>query len=65
MNYQQIMQQPDYESAARTYVVEKFGIPVAQTFAVLSSIVLRGIVAGKPELMLLAEIQAGYSLKPL
>lgn len=65
MNYQQIMQQPDYESAARTYVSEKFGTPVAQTFPILASILLRGIFAGKPESMVLAEILAGYSLKTL
>lgn len=65
MNYQQIMQQADYESAARTYVVEKFGTPVAQTFPILASIVLRGIFAGKPESMVLAEVLAGFSLKPL
>lgn len=65
MNYQQILQQLDHESAARTYVLEKFGTPVAQTFPILASIVLRGLFAGKPESMLLAEILAGYSLKPL
>lgn len=65
MKYQDIMQQTDYESAARTYVQEKFGLPVAQAFPILASIVLRGLIAGKPESMLLAEVLAGYSLKPL
>lgn len=65
MNYRQILQQLDYESAARTYVLGKFGTAVAQTFPILASLVLRGLFAGKPESMLLAEILAGYSLKPL
>lgn len=65
MNYQQIMQQSDYEAAARIYVEEQFGLPVSQVFPILSSIVIRGLFAGKPESMLLGEIQAGYSLKPL
>jgi hypothetical protein len=65
VNYQQIMQHPDYESAARTYVVEKFGTPVAQTFPILASIVLLGLFAGKPEAMVLAEVLAGFSLKPI
>lgn len=59
------MQQGDYESAARTYVVDKYGGLVAQTFPILSSIVLRGLFAGKPESMVLAEILAGFSLTPL
>lgn len=65
MNYQQIMQQTDYESAARIYVLEQFGAPVAQTFPILSSIVLRGLFAGKPESMVMGEILAGFSLTPL
>lgn len=65
MIYQEIMQQLDYESAARTYIIEKFGTPVAQTFPILASIVLRGIFAGKPESMVLADVLAGFSLKPL
>jgi hypothetical protein len=65
MKYQDIMQQTDYEAAARTYVEEQFGLPVSQVFPILSSIVLRGLFAGNPESILLGEIQAGYSLKPL
>lgn len=65
MNYQQVMQQTDYESAARTYVVEKYGALVAQTFPFLPSVVLRSLFAGKPESMLAAEILASFSLKPI
>ncbi|MCF7533783.1 hypothetical protein [Pseudomonas petrae] len=65
MTYTDIMKQTDYESAARTYVMEKYGALVAQTFPILSSILIRGIIAGKPESMVLAEVLAGYSLKPL
>lgn len=65
MNYQKILQQLDYESAACTYVLEKFGTPVAQTFPILASTVLSGLFAGKPESIVMGEILARYSLKPL